>query len=565
MRVSKHQPRQQVRAAKRAGPAPVPWCARLLAVLERRSLALALAAIAIGALRIAATYTELGVTFDEPAHLATGMQYLADGVYRYETQHPPLARAMDALGPYVAETRPQHLASMNFEGAAEIYQHGHPARTLALARLGALPFFVLAGLVVWLFSRDLAGKAPAALAAALFTLLPAVLAHGALATTDMALTACLGAAFYTAWVWVREPALKHTLLFGLATAGAAVSKFTSLGYFPAAVILALAFWVAIERPGPAQLAARARALALPFAIAAGTGAAAIWAVYRFSFGPVPGWHMKLPAPELFDGIRVCLLHYHAGDFEYFWGHAGNTGSWYFFPVALAVKTPIAFLALLGFGCYVCWTRRAHGVWRLPMALSLAILACGMTSRVNLGVRHVLPVYIGFSVVAGFGLCEMIRRGETWKPAGIAAAALALWMAATGAAVHPDYLAYFNAFAGSEPENILVDSDLDWGQETKHLADRLRELGVREVGFETMNLNDEQLAGWPGMPHTHPINPVVPTEGWTAVNPTFWKVGQYGLGYRYPNLRPWFEKLKPVERVGAVLLYYVPPGALRPAR
>jgi 4-amino-4-deoxy-L-arabinose transferase-like glycosyltransferase len=559
-------PSRRRKEASHAAIEPIrPIGAGVLAFLERRPVAIAAVLIALACVRIAATYTRLGVTYDEPAHLAAGTEYLSEHVYRYETQHPPLARVMDALGPYIAGTRKTGGPNMFEEGAAEIYRGGHPALTIALARLGALPFFVLACVVVYLLARGLLGRAGAAAATGLFTLIPTVLAHAGLATTDMALTACLGAAFYALTVWARRPTPKHSLIFGLATAAAVVSKFTSLGYFPAAAALALVFWAATERPGLGGAVSRARALAMPFAIAVLAGAAAIWAVYRFSFGPVPGWGISLPAPELFDGIRSALRHYERGNLGFFMGRTGSSGWWYFFPVLIAVKTPIAFLALLGFGCYACWKARLARIWCLPLALSLGVLISGMTSRVNLGLRHVLPVYIGFSVLAAFGLLELLRGGR-WKAAGPAAAlALVAWLAISGAAAEPNYLAYFNAFAGSEPENIAVDSDLDWGQDTKALADRLRELGVREVGFTTMNFSPEQLAEWPGMPAIHPIDPLIPTEGWTAVSPTFWKVGQYGLDHKYPNIKLWFERLKPVERVGALRLYYIPEGSLRRER
>ncbi len=78
---------------------------RIGAIVERRPLALALGFIAIGMLRIVATYPETGLTYDEPAHLACGMQYLAEHVYRYESQHPPLARLMTAIGPFLGGAR----------------------------------------------------------------------------------------------------------------------------------------------------------------------------------------------------------------------------------------------------------------------------------------------------------------------------------------------------------------------------------------------------------------------------------------------------------------------------
>src|SRR5271169_611950 len=116
---------------------------------------------------------------------------------------------------------------------------GHPERELTLMRLGILPFFLLAAAVVYLWARRHFGNAVAAVATGLFTLLPPVLAHAGLATTDMPLTGCLAAAFFALMLWAEAPTWQHSLLLGLATALAVVSKFTALGYLPVAAVFAL--------------------------------------------------------------------------------------------------------------------------------------------------------------------------------------------------------------------------------------------------------------------------------------------------------------------------------------
>ena len=40
--------------------------------------------------------------------------------------------------------------------------------------------------------------------------------------------------------------------------------------------------------------------------------------------------------------------------------------------------------------------------------------------------------------------------------------LVAWMLLSVAIHHPNYLAYFNELAGKNPQNILVDSNYDWG-------------------------------------------------------------------------------------------------------
>jgi hypothetical protein len=537
-------------------PAPGLWDLRILPLLEQRSLLIAVCCMAVGCLRIAATWSELGLTFDEPQHFACGLEYLAKHVYRYETQHPPLARAMTALLPYVSGTRPSGNPDRENEGVGLLIHSTNPDRFLSLMRAGILPFFLLACLVVFFWTRHTFGSPAAALATLLFTLVPPVLAHAGLATTDMGLAACLGAAFFALILWAESPTWKRSVLLGLAGASAVLCKFTALGYLPAAAVVALLAWGIVVKPGGAQLTQLARERAPGFLVALATGTVTIWAAYFFSFGPMPGGGASLPAPEFFDGIRTALRHNSEGHPSYLLGRNGTGGWWYYFAVALAVKTPIAFLILMALGAWVCVKRREQPGVLLPLAFALGILLPAMAGHVNIGVRHILPIYMGLSIVAAAGL---IRAAQA-TPVG--ALALVVWMAISGALSHPDYLAYFNEFAGGEPEKVLVDSDLDWGQSTKQLARRLKQLGATEVNFGVRNGRSAYLEVWPGLPKIKPIHPAVPAEGWTAVSPTIEKTTQYGLYFRYPNMQPWFDSLTPKERVGSYLLYYLPLGSLR---
>ncbi|MCX6628692.1 MAG: glycosyltransferase family 39 protein [Candidatus Solibacter sp.] len=552
-------------AAEPAGPATPGFCeATLIPFLARRSLMLAAGLIVLASLRIVSTYSEISPTWDEPGHMACGLQYLAQHVYRYEAQHPPLARVMSALGPYLAGARPMGIKNQDQEGVAVMYRDGNPARMLTRMRLGILPFFVVAALVVWLWGRRHFGNAAAALATGLFTLVPTVLAHGGVATTDMPLTACLPAAFFALLLWAEEPTWKYSLLLGAVTALAVVSKFTALGYLPAAALFAFVAYLIVERPGVDGVAAAAKARALPAALAVFTGAFGIWAVYSFSFGKVNAWGISLPAPELFDGVSFAMYHNTKGHAAYFLGEIRNTGWWYFFPVLLAVKTPLGWLAAVGFGLAAWWGKRAQLAYWMPVAFAAGILLPGMTSHVNIGRRHILPIFTGLAILAGLGLLRLLERAARTKWAGPLAAALVLWVLVSGAFKHPDYLSYFNELAGSAPERIVVDSDLDWGQNIIRLQHRLRELGASQVSFGDVNLRANHLMMWPGLPMVRNLDAFRPVEGWTAVSPTMWMLRKYGLSTRDLSVPPWWAYYRPVEKVGTLWLYYVPPGSLRQA-
>jgi hypothetical protein len=514
---------------------------------------LCLALVALASLRVVATYTVFNHTSDELVHVACGMQWLDKGIYQYEPQHPPLARVAAALGPYMAGIRSQGKEWPYGEGAAIYYrnQGREYDRNLSLARLGILPFFWIAALAVYVWARRYLGGIETLLAVFVFTFLPPVLAHAGLATTDMALTAFVAASFVTALIWVEKPSIGSSALFGASVGLAVLSKFSALPFIPMALAAALAWYLAVERPAFGTVVKAAGARAPLFGLAVLTGALVIWAGYRFSFAGGP-------APELFAGVRQVMAHNEVGHPTYLLGEVGDTGWWYYFPVILFYKTPLPFLALLTYGTFLCLRhpRQAPRGLGLALMFSLGILLFSLTSRINIGVRHVLPVYVGFSLIAAVGASRLLDRaaGASW--ARWTLGLLVLWMAATSLASHPDYLPYFNALAGSEPEKIAVDSDLDWGQDMKRLGARLRELGAKEVAFSPFVLAD--LEHVHGFPPIHKSDPIVPAPGWNAVSLTVWKESRMGLFRDHPELRTWPDGNKAQERVGkGILLYYFP--------
>jgi hypothetical protein len=527
--------------------------------LERHSLVLAGCLVGIAVLRIASTWPLFGAVGDEPAHLAAGMEYLSKRVYNYDRQHAPLACVMAALGPYLAGARSQGYPGFMQEGLAIVNSQGHPELTLDLVRLGVLPFFLLGCFVVYRWAARDFGKAVAVIATGLFTLVPPVLAHAGVGCTDMALAACLGAAFLVLIEWAEDPSWGRTVLLGAAVAAAILSRFTAIGYLGGAAVLSAAGLLLSRRGQIGGLVSRAHAVRFP--VAALVTAFLVWAGYRFSFGKFPGWSVPLPAPEFFDGLGIGLEHARLGHPAYLLGEYSLKGWWYYFPLALAVKTPLGFLILALAGTWLCVRRWREPRYWLPIAFAVGILVPAIASHVNIGLRLILPVYIAFSIAGALA----VDRWAASKWGRAVAGVLVLWVAVSGVAAHPNYIPYFNELAGSEPDRILVDSDYDWGQDTKRLAKRLHELGATSASFFGVGASDkdyELLRVFPGLPALRPIHPINPTEGYTAVSPTFWRTTQYGLYYKYPNIKPWWERLQPQEKVGTLLLYYVPPGSLR---
>ena len=82
------------------------------------------ACLALGVDADRATYHVFNQTWDEPAHVAAGMQWLDRGRYTYEPLHPPLARVMVALGPRLAGSARPASANVWLEGNAILYAGG---------------------------------------------------------------------------------------------------------------------------------------------------------------------------------------------------------------------------------------------------------------------------------------------------------------------------------------------------------------------------------------------------------------------------------------------------------
>src|SRR5262245_48151442 len=204
-----------------AAAAPVieskePLLKRVERFLERRAPALVAALMLIGSIRIVSTYTIFSHTSDEPAHIACGVEWLDQHVYRYETQHPPLTRILAAIGPYLDGVRSTGQKEMFTEGNAILYgaTGAQYDRRLALSRSGNLPFFWLACCMVFLWGRRVLRPAGAVLAFLIFTMIPTVLAHAGLSTTDMGITAWFAAAAYALVRVIEDPGPKTAAWLG---------------------------------------------------------------------------------------------------------------------------------------------------------------------------------------------------------------------------------------------------------------------------------------------------------------------------------------------------------------
>jgi 4-amino-4-deoxy-L-arabinose transferase-like glycosyltransferase len=510
----------------------------------RRSGVLALVLIIIASLRIVSTYKVLSHTTDEPAHLAAGIEWIENGTYTYEDQHPPLARVVGAFGAHWAGSRWSRNPDLYLEGFHLLGQNNRYTRVLFFSRLSMLPFFWIGAAAVYFWGLRIGGPSAAMFATLLFTTTPPILAHAGLVTTDMALTAFVSAALVASIYWAEKPNGARSVALGILLGLALLSKFSALVFLPAAWLLM--YGIDLLKARHAAIGRLAK-LAPWFAVSMIVAALVIWAGYRFAVGRVEYLHAILPAPAFFTGIWYVYLHNSVGHLAYLLGKRSQTGFWYYYPVVLTVKTPLATLILIFAAICFAISRRDHVSIACPLALIAALLGIGLFSHINIGVRHILPVYMGFAVCGGAALARMFSLKRSWMT--LAASALLLWQVISGALKHPDYIAYTNELAGRDPEKILADSDLDWGQGLRGLALRLHELGVRSFTLKLDNWGYMIASGEPFPAYVAMPDGDHPNPGWNAVSVTAWKLS---------GQPKWADTTKPTERVRrSMYLYYFP--------
>ncbi|HEU4642192.1 MAG TPA: PQQ-binding-like beta-propeller repeat protein [Gemmatimonadaceae bacterium] len=551
--------------------APLPSGARPWA----RALAALVALVA--SVVVVAAASHFNQTFDEPAHLAAGMQWLVQGRYDIDPQHPPLARVAMALGPRLAGATTQAGRNMWEEGNEILLAGGHYGRTLTLARLGVLPFFLLLLAGVWTWTRWASGERAAAFAVVLAAATPQLLAHAGFATTDLPVAGTLVWALYAFARWIERPrpGWRWSVLLGLAGAAAATSKLSALPYFAAAaVLMVLARWLAgagdggdvahehdTDAPATRRVLPRLPRIDLralgghvaPGAAAAVVAALAIWGVYRFHLVIARGV-IPVPAPELLSGIRQLAEHNRNGHPAFLLGDVSERGWWYYSIVVLALKTPLPLLSLaVAAAAWAARAARRGAGWRplAPLAGVVGVLLVGMSANIDIGVRHLLPVYPLIAIAAAAAVAALWnavpRRGATRA----AIVALAAWQVVGTARDYPDFLASFNALAGGRPARLLLDSNLDWGQDLHPLADTL---AARHVSAVTLFYFGTTPVGAMRLVDTVRLGGPAPATGWVAASRT------YVAGVYLPCFT-WLARQRPVARIGrSMLLYHILPDS-----
>jgi Dolichyl-phosphate-mannose-protein mannosyltransferase len=538
----------------------LPFLSRIASI---RAILLVLIAIACGL--AASTYSVFGHTWDEPEHLAAGMNLIDTGDYQYDTQHPPLARIAMAIGPYLAGARSYgNPGPSGEEEGRDILYGEHYDLYLTLARVGMLPFLALLLFSVWAWTRHTYGTPTAILATAIVVATPVIIGHAAVATLDIPMVGTSLFALYLLVLWFDAPSSKKAIAFGLAAGLAAGAKLSSIPFIGLVAIVWSVIWAVNRRYSNAQQHSSTIekpikiSRAISHAVIAGLVAlCALVLCYGIGVAPFSPEHsvlVPIGIPRLMTSLAALTDHNSAGHLSYFMGELRRSGWWNFYLVALALKTPLPLLLTsLGGTAWLIYQSIHERRWTLmapPVALIAILIFCSAYSHINIGVRHVLILY-PLMAITGAAFVTMLWHRFKRSADRIVIAAIVGWQLLNAAQAHPDYLAYFNEIAGAHPERYLIDSDLDWGQDLRRLKHVVAEKKIDKLAFIYRGTADLVREG---LPQATLLWPNQRASGWIAVSLLARATGSESGGY------DWLKAHKPTMRIGkSIDLYYVEPN------
>ena len=507
----------------------------------------------------------ISATYDEQYHIANGLYFLHTGDPGLIPAHPPLIEVLATL-PLLTnrnlvvplrESTSSAVSNLTYSDQLLWRLNQNGPSIVARARLPIIALTLLLAITVYAWARELFGPIPGLLALTLLSFDPNILAHGNLATNDIGVTCFATLALYAFWRWMNHPTAARAVIAGLLLGLAQVSKFSAVYLIP--VLLIILVTDRISKPTTTSGRLTAKATLAYLAVIAVAAYFAIWAVYGFRVGTLKGY--PFPAREYLTYLQAATSLVADGKDSFLLGAYSPTGWWYYFPVAFVVKTPIPTLILIAASCVFVYRRRT---WRssLPLLIPVAIyFAICLASPFHIGYRHLLPLLpCLFIFTSQLALID-------WKTSRVeagAVAAMVLWLMIGSVVTFPHYLTFFNEIAGG-PDNgykILVDSNLDWGQELIGLREYMTQENIPSVKLSYHGTADpaaygvvyEPLPSYPYNQWTSSTVPDIllnPPSGVYAISAN----NLQGLRFKNHDLYATFRQRKPDAIVGHSIFIY----------
>lgn len=535
---------------------------------------------------------------DEVAHLPAGYSYLTQKDYRLNPEHPPLIKDLAAL--------PLLFMKINFPGQLKawtrdinsqwdfgfnfMYRSGNNAdQMLFYGRLPILLVSLLLGFFIFKWTRRLYGDKAGLLALFLYALSPTVIAHSRFVTTDIAAAAAFFIALYYFINWLKQQTFKNLIIAGVTLGLALLMKFSVVLLLPLFIFLATAF-IFIYRP-----AAKLKIFTKLFAIFI-IAFIVIWPIYQYHIFNYPielqqrdikfilapassrplantiSWMADKPVlrpyAQYFLGLAMVAQRATGGNTTYFLGEISNQGWKNYFPVVYLIKEPLAIhlltLIVLFFIAFnlpknfykistiADWLKKYFTEFAALSFLGLYWFS-SLTSNLNIGVRHILPTFpFVYLLISG----QIIKIGGTLKTKKLYNGVIfliLLWLLAANLSIYPSYLAYFNELIGGAKNGYLyvVDSNLDWGQDLKRLAQWVDRQNIAKIKVDYFGGGEPEYYLKNKFMPLHSQDG--PQKGWLAISTTFYQTSKEKPLTSYQ----WLDAYQPVAKIGySIFVYYI---------
>ena len=483
--------------------------------------------------------------FDELTHLPSGYVYLKTGDFSLNPQHPPLVKLLAALPLLFVDVKfPVHFLEMGeWKFGSKFIFENDADKILLLGRLAPILISTLLAVFVYKWARELFGKVGGLTALFFYAFMPNILAHSQFVATDMGVTSFGFISCYWLWKHYQSNKFKHLVFSGLFLGLALGSKFSALLLVPILAVLI----VLKEFFGAGLSLVGCKNFAKKFFIIGAVSSLVVWAIYFFPSDPL--FYLK--------GYKTVYADKNPNFQFYLNGNYSTQVWWYYFLFAFLVKTPIVF-TLSVIAVFVFWKKLGLKMVDAVFLIIPIFLFFTVTSlkAYNISVRYILPVY-PFLVMCVAGLPNVIKNIKLNRTlAGTTLFVVFGWQLISTVKVYPHYLSYFNEFSGG-PENgfrRLDDSNLDWGQSLKMLADYQKKDPELKVVYHWSNMD----TGYYGI-----------NNDLISLRKSWWSnpVGRYAVDINFlirlrilsrlrndPKL-DWLTLYKPIDRIGYSYLVY----------
>lgn len=571
------------------------------------------AIIALGALALVVMVYQLTIaakedsaTWDEPVYLAAGYTYVHTNDYRQNPEHPPLIKDLAGLAVSTLDVNypfDRFYANGNdiFSGPDFLYKNGNDADAILLrGRLVVIAIAIILGVFVFIWSSELYGLAAGLFSLILYAFDPNILAHGHLVTHDFPVAAAFLINLYFVTRFMKKPSIPTLVLSGITLGIALTIRYSALALLPIYVLLFIYAGVKhmIDQKqedavlSMADLASAGKRIAFycgSFFAVLSVAAALVFAVYSFNTARMPNDTQQdlfeqlvsqnsliakpirfalreniKPVAQYLIGLGKILGHTNTGSYVYFAGDASMGQRYFYYPLVLLIKSTIpAILLILMAITLMGRAKPTNPIAEFGILIAAAVVfASNTSSMINGGIRYLLPLYPLLYVYAGKlvkivdpkAIVDSLKARRCPASAALCTAIVALlvWHIAGTVRISPYYLSYFNEIVGEDTgKYIVVDSNLDWGQDLKRLK-----AYVEKKGIEKIYVNHFGLFGgvdyYLGKKGTDWLFDLKKPHGWVAVSYSRYIPASVSGQHR------WFFELEPVDKVGTTFLIFKVP-------